>query len=69
MVNSLSTTLISTGRSRVEIVHNAERCFGFATPRGAAWHATWSGNRFDDHYIGTFRSKRTAIAAVLRAAR
>ena len=50
---------------RVEVVHDGDRCYGYIRQWGEAWQATWSGDRMDDHFIGEFGTKATAIEAVV----
>ncbi|OLB72258.1 MAG: hypothetical protein AUI16_20885 [Alphaproteobacteria bacterium 13_2_20CM_2_64_7] len=63
-----TSTLGRTG-DRVEVVHDRERCYGYLRPWGTGFKAWWSGDRFDDHYIGEFATKPAAISAVVDKAR
>jgi hypothetical protein len=66
--SGIVTTTIGRSGSRVEVVHDRERCYGYLRPRGTGFKAWWSGDRFDDHYIGEFTTKPAAIDAVVTAA-
>jgi hypothetical protein len=65
---SVRTTVVGTGRTVVEVIHDADRCYGFLRRLGSAYQAWWSGKRFDDHFIGEFADKTLAIDAVVKAA-
>jgi len=64
---AIKTTKIGSVGNRVEVIHDADRCFGLIRRWGSNWQATWSGDQYDDHYIGEFGTKEDAILAVVDA--
>jgi hypothetical protein len=66
---TIRTTPAGQGKDAVEVVHNDERCFGYLRHTGSSYQAWWSGERFDDHFIGEFASEEDAIQAVVENAR
>jgi hypothetical protein len=58
---SIQTTKVGQAGDSVEVVRDSERCYGFLRRWGEGWKAWWSGDRFDDHYIGEFPTKAAAI--------
>lgn len=60
--------MIGRSRSAVEVIHDEDRCYGFLRSNGTGYKAWWSGERFDDHFIGEFTDKALAIDAVVKAA-
>ena len=68
MASDVTTTKVGRSGDTVEVVHDRERCYGYLRPWGASFKARWSGERFDDHYIGEFTTRAAAIDAVVNAA-
>jgi len=64
----IETTMVGRASGAVEVIHDADRCYGFLRRSGCGYAAWWSGERFDDRYIGEFASKASAIDAVVKAA-
>src|SRR5262249_12787830 len=64
---TIRTTVIGRGAGIVEVIHDDERCYGFLRRNGTGYEAYWSGERFDDHFIGEFTDKTLAIDAVVKA--
>jgi hypothetical protein len=65
----VTTTPVGRTGDRVEVVHDPDRCYGYLRPWGTGFKAWWSGDSFDDHYIGEFATKLAAISAVVGKAR
>src|SRR5436305_14369479 len=63
--SEVTTTRVGRSGNTVEVVHDRERCYGYLRPWGPSLKAWWSGERFDDHYIGEFTTKAAAIDAVV----
>jgi hypothetical protein len=68
MAGDVTTTKVGRSGDTVEVVHDRERCYGYLRPGGSSFKAWWSGDRFDDHYIGEFTTKAVAIDAAVNAA-
>ena len=60
--------MVGSGRTAVEVIRDDDRCYGFLRRNGIGYSAYWSGERFDDHFIGEFTDKTLAIDAVVKAA-
>jgi hypothetical protein len=60
-LRAIETTAVGKGADAVEVIHDCERCYGYLRCRSQSWGAWWSGDRFDDHYIGEFPTEAAAI--------
>jgi hypothetical protein len=67
-MSDITTTKVGRSGNTVEVIHDRERCYGYLQHWGEGFKAWWSGESFDDHYIGEFTTKAVAINAVVNAA-
>jgi hypothetical protein len=70
-MQAVRTTTVGKSANSIEVIHDAERCYGFLRHRldgsRVPFEAWWSDDRFRDYFAGEFPTKEAAIAAVLSA--